>query len=253
MSDIYIYIDESGDLTPINKGGKSVFIIGCIITNNAVEINTKIGKLKTEILNSSYHFRHKKDFKKKGFHASTNHVDIYTKFVPILNTLNFRSYFVLIDKETSKFSDMMEREENVYYFLLKKLLKDRLLKFKDENINIIMEQSTTKKTIENESVSLMLEEINKNLLEEGLISEPIKITCKIQGKNEDTGVDVIDYLNHIIYTAKVGGKKGKKYNYQTENLKLIEPKIALISDLMNSKYFEGRKETSSISDFLNYV
>ena len=48
-------------------------------------------------------------------------------------------------------------------------------------------------------------------------------------------------------------KKGKKYNYQTENLKLIEPKIALISDLMNSKYFEGRKETSSISDFLNYV
>ncbi len=250
----YIYIDESGDLTPINNGGKTIFMIGCIITDDAITLNTKINELKNEILNGAYYFgRNRENFIKEGFHASTNHPDIYGKFVSILNTLNFRSYFVLIDKNKPKFDEMLRREENVYYFILKKLIKDRLLKLKDENIHIVLEQSTTKKTIENKAVSLVIEEINKTFIEDGLISKPINITYKIQGKNEDMGVDVIDYINHIIYTAKVGDKDGKKYPGHIENLRLIEPKIALISDLINNRYFEGRKEKLSLLDFLNYV
>lgn len=250
---IHIYIDESGDLTPINKGGKNIFMIGCIITDDAITLNSKIDELKNEILNSLYYFRNIGNFGKEGFHASTNHPDIYSKFVSILNTLNFRSYFVLIDKSKPKFDEMLEREKDIYYFILKKLIKDRLLKLKDENVHIVLEQSTTKKNIENKSISVVLEEINKTLLEDGLISKPINITYNIQGKNEDMGVDVIDYVNHIIYTAKVGDKEGNKYPGHIENLRLVEPKIALISDLINNRYFEGRKEKSSLLDFLNYV
>jgi len=87
MNKIHIYIDESGDLTPISDGGKTIFMMGCVITDDPITLNVKINKLKNEILNGSYFFgRNRENFIKEGFHASTNHPDIYGKFVSILNT-----------------------------------------------------------------------------------------------------------------------------------------------------------------------
>ena len=126
----HIYIDESGDLTPILTGGKSIFLIGCVITDDPVSLNKRISELKENIKNSAYFFRYKEDFEKYGFHASTNHFDIYGKFVELLNTLNFRAYVVLIDKTNGDFSVTSEQYKEYYFSLLKTLLKDRLLKRK---------------------------------------------------------------------------------------------------------------------------
>ncbi len=249
----YIYIDESGDIAPISEGGKPLFLVGCVITDDPISLNESIAELKEMIKNSAYFFRHKENFEKEGFHASTNHPDIYAKFVELLNTLNFRAYVVFADKTSDSFSEAIKQHPDFYSFLLKILLKDRLLKRRDEKIHIVLEQNTTKRTIEKAAVAAVLKEVNDSLISEGLITHPIDVTFGIQGKNEDAGVDVVDYVNHVIYTAKVGDKNGVPQTRYKENLALIEPKMALVRDLLNKRYYEGRKETTPLLDFLNSV
>ncbi len=235
------------------NGGGPLFLIGCVITDNPTLLNKKINDLKEEIKNSAYYFRNKENFDKDGFHASTNHPDIYGRFIALLNTLNFRSYAVFADKTNENYQDTLKRHPEFYSFLLKILLKDRILKRRDEKIHIVLEQGSTKRTIEKTTVATVLDEINKSLIEEGFITKPIDITFSIQGKNEDNGLSVVDYINHIIYTAKVGDSEGKKFPRAEQNLALVEPKIAVVYDLLNKRYFEGRKETSKLFDFLKGV
>jgi uncharacterized protein YcgL (UPF0745 family) len=254
INNTYIYIDESGDLTSIDKGGKPIFIIGCIITDNPISLNNKVEKLKEEIKNSAYYFRNKDNFEKDGFHASTNHPDIYSRFVSLLNTLNFRSYILLIDKNNQDFEQKLKERDDLYYYLLKILLKDRILKRKNDIIHIIIEQSSKKHKIEKSKIQSVLSEINDTLIREGFIKNKINFDFKIQGKNEDAGIDIIDYINHIIFTAKVGNEKGEKFPRLEENTDLIEPKVALVYNLLNGKYYVSRKkEPLSLYNFLNSI
>jgi Protein of unknown function (DUF3800) len=268
----HIYIDEAGDLTPISKGGKPMFLFGCIITDDPITLNKRIAELKEDIKNSAYHFgRDTGDFEKKGFHASTNHPDIYGRFVELLNTLNFRAYVVLVDKTSPKFSDAIKQHSNFNSFILKTLLKDRLLKRKDKKIHIVLEQSLGKKNLEKSKLDFLIKDINSSLLKEGLITNSIDVTTDIQGKNEDAGIDVVDYVNNIIFNnTKVGSKKVGFFNKiilnyfkiiksddkskrNRHNLVLIEPKVALVYDFLKGSYFGGRKETSTLSEFLSSV
>jgi hypothetical protein len=80
----YYYIDEAGDLNTQSK----FFLIGCIISNSPDTLMNEISSLEQEIKNSGYFNRFMAEFLRTGFHASTNHPDIYGRFVALLPRLN---------------------------------------------------------------------------------------------------------------------------------------------------------------------
>jgi hypothetical protein len=121
----YFYIDEAGHLNNDSK----VFIHGCVKTDTPTKIENLIKNLKGQIKNEIYFDEFVEKFSKQGFHAVENHFDIRARFYGLLPTLNYRAYFVLINKDDKYFNDLLNRFEihEIFLYTLKKLLLPRLM------------------------------------------------------------------------------------------------------------------------------
>lgn len=253
MADYYYYIDESGSI----DGKSKCFILGTIITNTPKEILKNILKLEKEILESKFFSRHKKNFSREGFHASTNHMDIYTRFVNLLNTQNYRAYFVLLNKKTEYFENINEKylKEEIYDYLLSILLKDRLLRRKDYSNSLVFEQNLptptpTRITRRTQQIELIINNINKELKNNDLISTDLKYSVSVH-KKDDRILSTIDYLNNIVSYIFGGKNENDKFvvhNYMKENYKMLEPKIGLIYDIANNIYYNPRNKKVDIEE-----
>ncbi len=247
----YYYIDETGTID-VSEG---VFILGCAVTSNLVSILEAIQGLNDELINSQFYSRHWKNLKKEGFHASTNHIDIYSRFVNLIPTLNFRSYFIVYDKTHPDYLSQLNKTgpSIMYDQALFKLLKDRLLKQKFSKHNIIIEQNLAKQTTTSflnrvTEIDKIIAQIQDWMQTKGYLksSEKIHFTVELATK-ENKCLSLIDYLLHILGQVYVGNIEKKYLPYMRENLRLIEPTIASIHDVFNNLYISPRKQSIDLT------
>jgi len=238
----YFYVDEAGDLLSCT-GSSELFLIGCIITEHPKELAEKIEGLKKEISDKAIYFRHNKQLNESGFHAAENHPDIYTRFVELLISLDFRAYIILIRKNNPEYLNYFNGKtgKEIYDNCLQLLLRDRLLKRKN-NWNIItVEQNLPRQTqgallVRKREIMGIVESINSELKRDGLITKKILTKIELKTKSEKL-FSIVDYINHIILHAYSSNPRpGQKENFQ-----LLKPKIGVVYDILNKDFCAPRK------------
>lgn len=222
----YFYVDESGGI----ENDSNIFIMGCIKTDTPVLLSDELLKLKEEINKDLYFYGIKDDFNKQGFHAVENHPDVRTKLYARLPFLNYRSYFVLLNKKEAYFSQLSinSSSDTIYKKCLSNLLRDRLLKCKHDKNILIFEELTLKNTT------------LKKAIEEFLLEfKGFDIEYQITSKSE-LNLSLVDYLNYILYL--IFNDTAKKQPRMEQNFELVKPRIGLIKYLNKSAYFSRYKK-----------
>lgn len=245
MSDInHYYIDEAGDL----NGQSKFFLIGCIITNSPDDLQKEIGSLEMEIKNSGYFNRFRNEFLKTGFHASTNHPDIYGRFVALLPRLNFRYYALILDKRSKYYLATVtsKSKEEIYDNMLKSLLKDRLLKRIDAINKIFFEQNLPNPTasrisMRTKQLMSIVAGLNDEVIKKTFVRKNLQCEVIVQDKKTQPLFAVVDFMNHVVMKV-YEGKQGKVEKYMKENFRLVEPKIGCIHDVARRIFHKPRKK-----------
>jgi len=244
MPDInHYYIDEAGDLDKQSR----FFLVGCVITSTPEALLEEIDLLEMQIKNSGYFYRFRKEFLKTGFHACTNHPDIYSQFVALLPRLNFRYYARIVDKESKYYGEAVASmsKEDFYDNMAIYLLKDRLLKRKSDINKLFFEQNLPKPTEfqmlkrEGQLRSILLK-LNNEMIKKGVAVGALHVEISVQNKKTQPLFAVVDFINHIVMKV-YEGKNGKVDNYMKENYRLIEPKIGCIHDVSQGIFHQPRK------------
>jgi hypothetical protein len=242
---MHYFIDESGDLE-IGPTTSKYFLIGCIITDNPKKVLAKINALRKEILNSGFLSRHWEDFDKQGFHATSNHPDIYNLFINLLNTTSFRAYFIIIEKETTQFKNLILRlgKQSLYDELIKTILLDRIIKDGGKHITISFEQNLSNPTIKNinrrrSELRIIVGQITKKALIKKRNASKSIIKVNLKNKTSEPRLALVDYMNHVLLSyLLVTNRKPRNI----ENYQLLEKKIGIIHDYLTDKFYQPRKE-----------
>ena len=173
------YIDESGNFKSIDNGGSKVFSVGCVIVNNIEKTVKNITKLHKNINNSAFFERHRTN---KYFHACDDHLDVYFRYIELLNSLDFRAYVLVLNKKTEYFNELMrdKSEKEIYDELIFKLLYDRLLKRKNSINLLIFERLNNKLNKEKEEKEGIIFNINKVLQGKALIESDLNFSVEIK-------------------------------------------------------------------------
>lgn len=233
LKENYFYIDESGGIDT----NSNFFILGCYKTDTPELLRTSLNKLKNEILESPYFAPQRKKFQKEGFHACDNHPDIRAKFYNLVSTLNIRAYILLFDKRSEIFRSLKETisSNEIYNICIQKLLKDRLIKNRQDRNHFIFEQYGNKVNnwIENVNsvISTMVLDIDNNF----------NIDCQydvVVHDKSDINLSIIDYLNYIFNHCF---EQEKPWRRMFENFSIIEPKIGLIYKMDRDLFFDKNK------------
>ena len=235
----YFYIDESGRIS----NNQSLFIHGCIKTDSPHTISDALDKIKSDWRKLLYYSDFKDKILKQGFHAVENNLDMKADVYKILPTLDYRSYFVITNKTSDYFKNIMigKDESDFFAISLKKLLHDRIISTSnDKNIfyfeNIKLRKTNLKQIIEN------------------LFTQYIDYDYEyfIVGKEEEN-LGIIDYLNYLFFHI-FGDKKNedKPMPRMLMNLDLVSPKIALIN-FPHKNIFLSRKKKLSLQVTLDNI
>lgn len=220
----YFYIDESGSISNNQK----LFIHGCIKTDNPDSISSALKELYDDIVDDKYFEEFRDTIIEQGFHACENHPDIWHLVYKLIALLEYRSYFLIINKESEFFKSKDWEEHQWFTFSLKKLLHDRIVSNKgDRNIFYFEDILIAKKKL-------------PRILDEIFI--PYKngghnVEYYIVGKEEDN-LAVIDYLNYIFYHIFA---KDQPWERIKQNFNLVSSKIGLIYFMHNNVYLSRTK------------
>ena len=208
--------------------------MGCYVTDDVESIEIKLSQLQDDLSKELYFEPYVKSMdKNKGFHAVEDHFDIRSRVYSLIPLLNFRSYFVILNKNKERVND----EKQTYLMLLNSLLKNRLIKNKMfENI-VFFEKLTFK----NYSQKEILSEYFKEFIN-------IKVTFEIIDKCNL--LSLIDYQNYVLYTLLKDSDQIRKEIRMVQNFENLQPKIGLIQ-IANSNYFFTRFKKYTILDVYN--
>ncbi|MEX1191169.1 MAG: hypothetical protein WEA99_04290 [Brumimicrobium sp.] len=222
----YFYIDESGSISNNQK----LFIHGCVKTDRPDSITEALKELFIDIVDDKYFEEFRDVIIKQGFHACENHPDIWHLVYKLIAMLEYRSYFVIINKESEFFKSKGWEEHQWFSFSLKKLLKDRIISNKGErNIFYFEDIQIAKKKLPR-----ILDEIFTLYKEQGH-----DVEYYIVGKEEENLV-VTDYLNYIFFHIFA---KDQPWDRIKQNFNLVSSKIALIHFIHNNVYLSRKKSS----------
>ncbi|MEW6617629.1 MAG: DUF3800 domain-containing protein [Patescibacteria group bacterium] len=239
------FVDESGDLD-VGKGSSKYFLICCVSVNNPRDLSRKISKLEYEIEHSAILSRHWKDFRKHGFHASENHPDIYLRFINLLNTIDFRAYFIFIEKG-SQFEEMVPRvgKELFYDEFIKIILIDRIIKDEgyivlnfEQNLPNQKKQSIRER--QKELREVISETIRRAYLKKKNITKKPVVRINLRNKKSEPRLAVADYMGHVLFSY-LNKKEGNETMY-VRNYELLEKKIGLIHNYITKDFYQPRKK-----------
>lgn len=223
----YFYIDEAGNIPNNSK----VFVHGCIKTDSPKTLENALTNLKSELFDNLYYEEFRDRIYSEGFHATENHPDMRADFYKLLPLLEYRAYFVLINKETEYFRELFAcfAEHEIFKMSLESLLMDRINRHHgDRNIFIFEQISIPKK-----SLRRILEEIFNSL------DQTHHCSFEIADKSEEN-LGAVDYLNFIFYN--LFSLKENQMERVKQNFNIVAPKIAIVKLLHNKVYLSRKKK-----------
>lgn len=221
----YFYIDESGSLL----GDSNVFIHGCIKTDSPDTILNALNLLKQKLADDPLYEKVREKILKKGFHACENDADTQAAMYSLLLLLDYRAYFVLIDKDSDYFKSQEKEEHEWFSYSLKKLILDRIKANRGAKNYFYFETIQISK----KPLKAILSEIFDNL------SEEHNCEFEIVGK-EIENLAVVDYLNYLFF--HIFSKKVETWPKMKTIFDLVSQKIAVVNILHND-IFLSRKKT----------
>lgn len=232
----YFYIDESGSLL----GDSNVFIHGCIKTDSPNTISDALTKLKKELADDLMFDKVRKKILKKGFHACENDADIQAAVYRLILLLDYRAYFVVLDKESDYYKSIPKEEHEWFSYSLKKLLKDRITANKGAKNHFYFETIQISK----KPLKTILTEIFDELGPEH------DCEFEIVGKDLENlaVVDYLNYLFHHIFSTKVDTWPKMKTIFD-----LISPKIGVVNILHNDIFLSRKKSTDYQVNLINLI
>lgn len=227
---IYYYVDEAGGI----DNDSNIFINGCIRTDTPDSLEKQLSDLLEGMKDNIYYSSSIEKILNQGFHAVENHFDVRADLFKILPLLNFRAYFILLNKKDEYFERLNKKMDtsDIYKFTLNRLLRNRLLDNQSYNFffeELQLPQSSQKK---------ILEDFFKPYLNK------MEISYKIVGKKEIQNTSIIDYMNYVIYQLLNYIKVEPR---MVENFEILKPKIALI-DFVNTNSYFSRNEKFTLLD-----
>ncbi len=219
----FYYIDESGGIL----NNETLFIHGCIKTDTPTFLQQALEEVKAEIQDDLYFNAFMDEFNESGFHAVDNHFDIRTLLYRKLIKLNWRAYFVAVNKQSDFYNSIKTKEEHeIFMISLTKLLFNRIRNATEDNNIFIFEtiQLSTKSL--NSALQEFFDSMNKEY----------RCTFSIVEKDEEINLAIVDYLNYMLYRIL---KTNNGDEVMRRNFDLFAPKIALIH-IQNTKTYLGR-------------
>lgn len=241
----HFYIDETGHLG--NNSG--FFIHGCIKTDSPDILENALSELKQELYDDLYFDNFSSEIKENGFHAVDNHPDVRTHLYKLLPLLDYRAYFVILDKTTEYYNRLTKekQEYEIFEFSIRKLLKDRILKNKNDKNIFYFEQIDIKK----KSLSAILDDFFSS------IDPTFDCEYYIVDKNNQN-MAIIDYLNYILNQVIKNKqnnpmKKAKKPDSWELKFNMINTKIGVINILHNKKFLSRKKKSHETVEYKNLI
>lgn len=225
---VYLYIDES-QVGEQNKPGSSLYLcISLILSEDKDDITSKLKETKKIFTNDQF-MGVRKNAVNKLLHYNDDNDEVKLKFTDIIRMMFFKSYIA-----TKKFND--DGYDNIYFILLKKLLKDRIVKYKDRVVVIRYEQNS--KISEKGFVSVVdgvLESIQKDNKYVIKTSPIIEETTK-----DDVLVSIPDYSLGLFLTYKKEKENENTAMFKIIRFEKIRSKIRLFIDLDSSSYYSRK-------------
>jgi hypothetical protein len=223
---MHFYIDESGSIA----NDSNIFLIGCIKTDTPEILERRITDRLLDMSEDIYYSAKIEEILAQGFHAVENHFDVRTELYKILPILNFRAFFVITNKKTEFFQNLIRSYEvhEIYLLILRKIILGRISRNGNNKYIFCFEEIQFPKTNQ--------EKVLKELFNPLLYFADIEFTI-VSKKEKNLGV--IDYMNYILFCLL--NDRQKSNPRMEENFKLVSPKIALINFLNTDTYLNRRK------------
>ena len=237
MKTNHFYIDESGHIL----NNVSLFIHGCIKTDTPISLENVMEEVRAKINNELIFNAFRDDFKASGFHAVDNHPEIRVALYNRLLKMNWRAYFVVVNKESDYFKSIKDKDEHeIFMISLSKLLYNRIRKAKKDNNVFVFETIQLKP----KSLKFVLDDFFEQMKKKNYHCE-----YSIVEKNGDINLGIIDYLNYMIYSILT---KNKFHVRMGQLFELFAPKIAMIHIQHSKKYLSRVNENINIENLQKY-
>lgn len=225
---VYFYIDESQDADQKEADSNLYLCISLILSEDKDEIYSSLKAKKHDIRNDQFMGVNKKLINKL-LHYNDDNDDVKNEIVNTIRTLFFRSYI-----SRMKFNG--KEYDATYYILLKSLIKDRIIKYKDRTVVIRYEQNSKISKIGMEQTINTIMEIIKKENKHVISSHPIleKVT------KEDFLISIPDYTLGLFLTYLEEKEKKSPLNFKINRFEKIRSKIRLFIDLNIPKYYSRK-------------
>ena len=219
----YFFVDESGDSTFFNRKGdhivwtlgcSPILILGFIKTSNPSSIRKALNELRTQIMSDPYLMDIPSLSKsEKFFHAKDDCPEVREKVFKLLKNLDFKAHFIVARKKVGIFTKRHKSNENVFYNEIVSRLFESCL-HKDHNIIYFSKRgSKTNQAHFMQSVQTAI--LNFETKAKKKVETQTEV--RVQVPSDEPCLQVVDYLNWIVYRAYVKGEM-RYVNFLSEKI-----------------------------------
>lgn len=203
---LFVFIDESGDLLPLNKGSE-VLVISAFATEQPLEVTSRINKLRYELL--------QKGFGVSNFHAADDSRLIKTQFIQSLDGLeDCRAISIAFRKSPSSTTSDMKA---LYIKMLCQVTSELIYYTKTGALMVVLIDLTLDRNSRAAA---------KRKLKELFLSSNQRNYIYFQSMKRDVCGQVADYLAWSHF-QNIGRRNDK---YLTQMRKVLELKINELDD-----------------------
>lgn len=232
---LYMYVDESG-----TSDDSDVLYMAMVVTEDPETIKNLYSSLVKDILSDPEMSGNIESIRNEGlksFHYTTDHIEVKSRFIELMSSLNFDAYVTFVRK-----SEIVGDNSKIYLLkkMLTSLLAQRVLNNHYKEIHIVYERFDEGSQAVEDSFSDELVKLGQELLHE-YNTKIEDMTITFEDKSE-LCLSLSDYVCGIIsvYINKKLKNEPVKDSFEERSYNRISGKIRMINDLTRKKFYSRR-------------
>ncbi|WP_422733546.1 hypothetical protein ACN26Y_23670 [Micromonospora sp. WMMD558] len=221
---VKLYMDESGNGHPSQP-----LIVGAVETNeNSEEIENRVRELyrRLSARRSLGGLRSFEDFRKHGFHASTDPLEVSGPFIELMQDLPFKAYLLVTERTDARAGDT---ETEKLAFMYESLLGDLLIRHRNESeLLCCIEQ--------NDSLRQLIRTLPQNALKRAYIKLGRKVplprlNISMLTKTEAMSMAIVDYIMLAVSRWLRADNRADPASRHYRAFREVEPFISVLYSL----------------------